>query len=168
MVNPLFNLNLLANCLKNVGRNYLHTALDTCGHTTTPEGLKALEEADLVLYDVKGLNSIEHARNTGVSNEIILNNLKRLNEIAKPIIIRIPLIPGHNDSFNSLDGMAKLLSGLKSVERVDLLAYHKFGTIKYAQLGRNYALNIDSPNPKRMNDIMALFQKCGLRVQLGG
>ncbi len=62
------------------------------------EGYKVLEEADLLLYDLKGMDSSEHMSNTGVSNEIILENLKRLAGMNKAIIIRVPIVPGYNDS----------------------------------------------------------------------
>lgn len=160
---PLFTQALLRKCRD----NYIHTAIDTCGYTLTGKGLTVLEEADLLLYDLKGMEPGEHLRNTAVSNEPILENLKRLDAMGKPIIIRIPIIPGYNTSAQNSNA-AEFLSGLKSVARVDLLAYHKYGEVKYGQLGRSYKLNIQPPSQEQMDDIKHTFEQYGLKVQLGG
>jgi pyruvate formate lyase activating enzyme len=161
---PLFTYALLRKCQE----NYIHTAVDTCGYTPTSEGFKILEEADLLLFDLKGLGPKEHLRNTGVSNELILTNLKRLDAMEKAIIIRIPIVPGYSDSAQNIKSTAEFLSRLKSVERVDLLPYHEYGEVKYAQLGREYKLHIQPPTEEQLNSIKATFERCGLNVQLGG
>jgi len=161
---PLFTYALLRKCRE----NYIHTAVDTCGYTLTSEGLKILEEADLLLFDLKGLDPKEHLRNTGVSNEPILTNLKRLDAMGKAIIIRVPIVPGYTDSAQNIKSTAEFLSGLKSVERVDLLAYHEYGGVKYGQLGREYKLHIQPPTEEQLNAIKATFERYGLNVQLGG
>jgi pyruvate formate lyase activating enzyme len=120
---PFFTCALLKKCRK----SGIHTAVDTCGYIMNNEGYKVLEEADLLLYDLKGMDSLEHLRNTGVSNGGILNNLERLSGMNKPIIIRAPIVPGYNDSALGIKSMAEFLSKLKSVERVDLLPYHPLG-----------------------------------------
>jgi pyruvate formate lyase activating enzyme len=160
-----FTLQFLRKC-KN---NYIHTALDTCGYTTNSEGVKALEEADLLLFDIKGMDPEEHLRNTGVSNNRIHENLKRRNAIGKPVIIRVPLIPGYTDSDRNLKTAAQFLSGLKCVERVDLLAFHEYGKLKYGQLGREYGLrHVQSISQERLEKIKTLFDRYGLKTQLGG
>ena len=63
---------------------------------------------------------------------------------------------------------AEFLSRLKSVERVDLLAYHEYGAVKYEQLGREYKPHIQPPTEEQLNDIKATFERHGLNVQLGG
>ena len=57
---------------------------------------------------------------------------------------------------------------MKSVERVDLLAYHEYGRVKYGQLGKEYTLSVQPPSEERVNDIKATFERYGLNVQLGG
>jgi pyruvate formate lyase activating enzyme len=132
------------------------------------EGHKVLEEADLLLYDLKGMDPLEHMSNTGVSNERILINLKGLADRNKPIIIRAPIVPGYNDSPQGLRKMADFLSKLKSVERVDLLPYHKFGTVKYGQLGRIYKLNVHPPGKEYIDSLKSTFEHYGLKTQVGG
>lgn len=147
---------------------YIHTAVDTCGFITSEAGFKALEEADLLLYDLKGMDPEEHLKNTGVSNVPILENLKRLNAMGKPIIVRVPIIPGYTDSMEHLTGVAELLATLKSVERVDLLPVHEFGKIKYEQLGKDYELHVQSIPVERQAEIKEFFLGYGLNAQIGG
>jgi pyruvate formate lyase activating enzyme len=161
---PLFTYALLRKCRE----NYIHTAVDTCGYTPTSEGFKILEEADLLLFDLKGTDPKEHLRNTGVSNEPILTNLKRLDAMGKAIIIRVPIVPGYTDSAQNIKSTAEFLSRLKSVERVDLLPYHEYGGVKYEQLGRECKLHIQPPTEEQINAIKATFERYGLNVQLGG
>ncbi len=161
---PLFTLQLLRKCKE----NDIHVALDTCGYTATREGFRALEEADLLLFDVKGMDPEEHLKNTGVSNKPILENLKKLNAMGKPIIIRLPLITGYTDSTRKIEETAKFLSKLKSVERVDLLAVHEYGKMKYVQLGKEYSLNVQPMSQECLDDIKAILEGYGLNTQLGG
>jgi len=162
---PHFVRELLRRCKK----HYIGTAIDTCGYTLTDEGFKVLEEADLLLYDLKGMDPRQHLRNTGVSNARILENLRRLDEMGKSIIVRVPIVPGYTDSLEDKKRMAEFLHELKSVERVDLLPYHRYGTIKYDQLGRKYGLSsVESPPQQHIDAIQDLFELHRLRVQIGG
>ena len=164
-IQPAFTYALLRKC-KDSG---IHVAMDTCGYIATEEGLKILKEADLLLYDLKGIDPKQHLINTGVSNEIILKNLESLNAMKKPIIIRVPLIPGHVDSKQNIKAIAEFVSKLKSVERVDLLAYHNYGAVKYEQLGKAYRLNgLKTQSQEQLDDIKYTFERYGLTVQLGG
>ena len=161
---PFFTYALLKKCQA----SGIHTAVDTSGYVMDHEGHKVLEEADLLLYDLKGMDPLEHVSHTGVSNERILNNLKKLAVMNKPIIIRAPIVPGYNDSQQGIRRMAEFLSKLKSVERVDLLPYHKYGTVKYGQLGRVYKLNVQPPDMEYMIRLKSTFEHYGLKTQVGG
>jgi pyruvate formate lyase activating enzyme len=161
---PFFTYALLKKCQT----SGIHTAVDTSGYVMDQEGYEVLEEADLLLYDLKGMDPLEHMSNTGVSNERILNNLKRLAAMNKPMIIRVPIVPGYNDSQPGIQRMAEFLSELKSVERVDLLPYHKYGTVKYGQLGRIYKLNVQPPDMEYMSRLKSTFEHHGLKTQVGG
>jgi pyruvate formate lyase activating enzyme len=148
--------------------HYLHVALDTCGYTNSEDGLKALEEADLLLFDIKGLDPSRHFVDTAVYNDVIIENLKHRNSIGKPVIVRFPIIPGHTDSVENVEAVGELLSGLRCVQRVDLMAYHQYGTVKYGQLGKEYRLEAERPTDERMNEIKGRLESYGLSVQLGG
>lgn len=136
---PIFVLELIRHC-RELG---IHTALDTCGYTISKQGVCVLEEADLLLYDLKNMDPDEHERNTGVRNDIILENLRRMVELKKDIIIRIPLVPGYTDTMKNIKAIGNYLVSLGEggIREVDLLPYHQGGVIKYEMLCRNYPLD---------------------------
>lgn len=146
----------------------IHVAVDTCGYTTSSKALEVLKAADLLLFDIKGIAPMRHKKNTGKSNEVILQNLHLLSEMRKPMIIRVPVIPGYNDSDEELNGIADLLSTLKSVERVDILPEHEFGRIKYEQLDLEYRLKPCPVSAERQDAIRVMFEAKGFHTQIGG
>ncbi|MBN1321398.1 MAG: glycyl-radical enzyme activating protein [Thermoleophilia bacterium] len=165
---PTLQASFVRAFLKKCREHYIHAALDTCGYTTSEEGVLALQEADLLLFDIKGLDSAQHFVDTAVYNDVILENLRRASDMGKPVIIRFPIIPGHTDSEENIGAVGAFLSNLRSVQRVDLMAYHQYGTVKYGQLGKEYRLQAESPGDERMAEIKERLEGFGLRVQLGG
>jgi pyruvate formate lyase activating enzyme len=161
---PQFLLALLKKCRE----NQIHTAIDTCGYVSDPLGIECLKTADLLLFDIKGFNSGAHEQNTGVPNDIILENLHMLSDERKPMIIRLPLIPNHNDSEENLTKTAELLASLKSIERVDIIPLHQFGKVKYDQIGMDYCLCSEEIPDVRQDELRAFFEKYGLKTQIGG
>ena len=160
-----FALALIRKCKE----NQIHTAVDSCGYAKKDSEFQVLEEADLILFDLKGMDRSAHIRNTGCSNEIILKNIKKLNDMGKPIIVRVPVIPGLTDSEDNLANTVEMLSRLRNVERVDLMAFHHYGGVKYTQLEMPYKVaSIQSPDKERMEEAVLIFKNRGLAVQLGG
>ena len=163
---PKFLLPLL-NTLK---ENDFHTVLDTCGYV--PWGLlkSITPEVDLFLYDLKHMDSDIHKKMTGKENDLVLSNLEKLDrESASAIRIRVPLIPGINDSERNLTEMAEFLGGLNRIEAVDLLPYHRIGIPKYQALGRDYKLNqIRQYEVGRLIEIQQFLLGLGLKVVLEG
>ena len=146
----------------------ISVAIDTCGYTVSDEGFAVLMEADLLLYDIKGIHSKRHLENTGVDNERILENLCRLDEAGKRFIVRIPVIPGCNADRESLEEMASFLAERKHLVRVDLIFYHEYGKVKYEQLGRLYPMTAEPFSKDECNAIGRVFSEKGLPVQFGG
>jgi pyruvate formate lyase activating enzyme len=102
---------------------------------------------DLFLYDLKHMDPDRHQALTGASNESILDNLRRLNQTGKPIWIRIPLIPGQNDEETNFHNLGRFIAPLESVERVEILRYHRLAETKYERMGNNYPLKqLQSPS----------------------
>lgn len=159
-----FTLALIRKCKE----NFIHVAVDTCGYTINDTAFQVLSEADLLLYDLKGMDPEKHTRDTGVSNELILDNLKKLDSLNIPVIIRMPLIPGHNDSDDDIKQAAEFLSTLKNLDRVDLMNYHTFGVIKYAQIGKPYELDLLPLSAERLDEICAVFAQHSIKTQIGG
>ena len=92
---PLSQPEFLRAFIKKCKDNYLHVAIDTCGYTTDDDARRIMEKADLLLFDLKCMDTNKHLEFTKAPNGIILDNLRRLDAIGKPIIIRIPIIPNN-------------------------------------------------------------------------
>jgi len=116
----------------------IHVAIETSGYTSCATFRSVVEKVDLVLMDIKHVDSHVHRQLTGVDNELILQNLKYLCSIDKRFIIRIPLIPGLTDTKDNMEKTSELLQGAKGLERVELLPYHKTAGAKYGMLGKEY------------------------------
>ncbi|MCX7040453.1 MAG: glycyl-radical enzyme activating protein, partial [Spirochaetes bacterium] len=102
---------------------------------------------------------------TGVSNEIIRENLRRIDERGVPIEVRIPVIPGINDDRANIEATAQVLQGLKNVVRVTLLPYHGLGESKYPRVGRSYKLEgLEPPTRERMAEVADWIGAFGLEV----
>jgi pyruvate formate lyase activating enzyme len=161
LAQPRFLLELLSEC-----RNYnLHTAVDTCGFASwkTLDGIRPF--VDLFLFDLKLMDEARHRQWTGMSNNRILSNLRRLSELGHQVIIRIPIIPGINDDEENLGQTAKFLTSLPNVPPVELLSYHNIAEGKYAGLGMEYPLpEINPPTPERRALITSFLLENGLQT----
>ncbi len=165
---PLLQHNFLKALLQACVSKSIHTALDTSGYASW-EALDDLREyVGLFLYDLKLMDDAQHRHYTGVPNRLILKNLQRLSEHRQRIIVRIPIIPGINDPEGNLSQTGKFLSTLSSLERVDLLPYHKIGLSKYESLQREYRLNeVQPPSEDRMAELAEYLRGYGLNIKIG-
>jgi len=147
----------------------IHTAIETSAFLGWPQLCKILLNVDLALIDIKHIEDKEHRRLTGVSNRQILHNLKRIGQLGVPVRIRLPLIPGVNDTTQVLLRTAEFVRGLSNVQGVDLLPYHRLGQIKWEQLNRPYILKEIRPHSgKELEEKVRIFQRLGLKARIGG
>jgi len=155
--------------LKECKKTFIHTALETCMYVKWEYLERILEHVDLLYFDIKHIDPRIHKEITGVSNELILENARKASEML-PIIIRIPLIPGLNDSEENLLKTGNFAAELgENLLRIELLPYHTFGTGNYEQLGRDYKLkDIEPPTEEYMNELKKIIESCGVKVQIGG
>lgn len=137
MMQADFLCEMLPRC-KNAG---LHVTLDTCGAVSPERYQRVVEWLDLVLFDLKIMDSAKHQQATGVGNELILNNARFLASRGVPMWIRTPIIPGYTDDHANIQAIARFICDeLPTVERWDLLAYTNLGKPKYHRLDLPYAL----------------------------
>lgn len=165
LAQPMFLLELLAECKK---REY-HTALDTSGYGSA-EAIKAISGVtDLFLYDLKLMDDEKHIAYTGVSNKLILENLKTISQLGNRIFIRVPLIPGINDDESNIIAIAEVVQGTPGIEQVNILPYHNIAADKYKRLGRQSGLfDIPVPSNEYVESVANKFLKYGLKVKIGG
>jgi pyruvate formate lyase activating enzyme len=167
LAQPEFSIQILSQC-KSSG---IHTAIETCGHAPweTVEGV--LKVVDLVLYDLKHMDPIEHRKITGVSNALVLENLKRIyHESHVALAIRIPVIPGFNDTPENMEATASfIVKDLDASVPVHLLPYHRLGDSKREQMEISQpSLRIVSPSDEGMEKLRGYFESRGLKAVIGG
>ena len=149
---PMMQFAFLRELLTAAKAEKISTALDTCGFAPWEEYREILGLIDLFLYDFKAADSIRHRELTGVENELILENLCRLNEAGAVIFLRCPLVPGVNDSPEHLAAIAGWAERLSGVEEVTLEPYHPLGMEKAERLGRCGTLKCRNfPPPESVN-----------------
>jgi pyruvate formate lyase activating enzyme len=163
LAQPRF-LNAFSSACKKKG---IHVALDTNGYAKTEIVTKAGRNVDLFLYDLKMMDDKKHKLHTGVSNELILKNLKRLDSLGKKIIVRFPLIPGVNSDEENVHSMIDFLSKLRNVKEIDILPYHKLGIGKAKRLGKK-AKSFEKPSDEMVENIAKEFKSSGFKVKIGG
>jgi pyruvate formate lyase activating enzyme len=166
LAQPDFCLDILKLC-RQAG---IHTAVETSGFATWESVRSVLQYADLVLYDIKHLDPAQHQKYTGVSNQLILANLIKIQrEIRIPIWARIPVIPGYNDSVENILSVSKfILDNLDPSVKVHLLPYHRLGESKYERLGRKYQVATHPPEEGDINKLKEIIEDCGLTAISGG
>lgn len=166
---PLTQAAFVTEVLRLLRAEGVHTALDTCGFGRWPDLRGAAEHASLVLYDLKLMDPARHRAATGVSNELILDNLRALAGVHPSIWIRIPVIPGVNDDDGNMEAAADFVHSVPGIRRVDLLPYHATGESKFARLGMDYTLRgTTPPPPARLDALASLFRRRGLVTNIGG
>lgn len=160
-----FTLELLLECKK----RDINTAVDTSGYGNTDALEKIAGFADLFLYDIKLMDNEKHIQYTGVSNNLILHNLKMLSESGKKIWIRIPVIPGINDNAANIEATSKLIKSTVGIQQVNLLPYHNTAMDKYRRLNKKYDLqDVKQPQKEYMDIILDLYRKQGINAYVGG
>jgi pyruvate formate lyase activating enzyme len=146
----------------------LHTAIETSGYCQWDEFENVLEYVDLVLYDLKHVDDDIHKEYIGVSNAVILSNLKKIADSEKDMIVRIPIIPTVNDDEASISQYIDLLKNHKT-NAVHLLPFHQLGESKYALAGVDYAFSdVKPPSDGRMAKILKKILDENINAKIGG
>ena len=143
--------------------------MDTSGYTSWSNIERVVDFVDLFLYDLKLIDDVKHKKYIGVSNKIILENLRKLSSLNKKIHIRIPVIEGINSGEEDIEEYLLFLDSLGKIDRVNLIPYHNMGKEKYERLGLKYRLeDLKAPSDKRMETIKDKFQNRNIDVKIGG
>ena len=163
---PLLQPDFCASFLSRCQKEKLHTALDTCGAVPFSAFEAVLPNVNLVLYDLKHIDSDAHRRLTGLGNEMILQNLQRLGRLSVPIEVRIPCLPTINDG-EILLRMADFLRDIPSLRRVRLLPYHALARSKYEAIGiSEHMPHIEPPDDETMRELQNIVSSRGINAVL--
>lgn len=142
LLQPYFLISLFKK-LKSVG---IHTAIDTSGMVEITEPIKELLSlTDLVLLDIKHINSEKSKDLIGFSNKKEIEFAKYLSDNNIPVWIRQVIIPGITDNEQDLLELKNFILSLKNVKNIELLPYHNLGKHKWENLGFEYALKDTKP-----------------------
>ncbi len=140
----------------------IHVAAETTGYAAPQQFRSFLDHVDLLLYDFKHYDRALHYANTGVYNDVILENLRQAVTAKIPVIARIPVIPEFNTGLSTARHMAQMLADW-GIREVHLLPFHQFGEKKYQQLGVPYEMEgVKQLHPEALGDYRKVFLDCGL------
>ena len=166
---PLAQPRFLEALLQACGNLGLHRAVDTSGFADEDTIRRVASLADLFLFDLKHMDPVAHRSITGVDNALILSNLRLLAESGADVNLRLPLIPGLNDSEENILATGMLAASLPGLREMDVLPYHSTAKSKYVKLGLPYpGENIPASRPEDVERAADILRSCGLRVRIGG
>ncbi len=161
---PLYQAAFLEGVLERLEN--LHVVLDTSGFAGSLVFSRLARRCDLLYFDLKLIDRAAHRRYTGVYNDAILRNLRSTADLAVPVVVRVPLVPGITDTDENLRAIAATARAVSTVQRVDLLPYNRAAGGKYQPLGMAFDPPFDDAQPVRAN--IDVFVEAGLAVTVGG
>lgn len=145
---PLLYSEFINECSKEIHKKGWTVLIETCGYVSQDKLESVVENVDIIYCDFKHYSPEEHMRLTGQSNDLIINNIKWLDQNYKgKLYLRYPYIPGCNDSPDAIEKFLDFASKLHTVNEVVFLPYHRLGLEKYQGLGRVYEMG-DMPSLK--------------------
>ncbi len=170
---PLAQPEFLAELFSLAKSKGVHTCLDTSAGVYSPEHHEAIDKAlkytDLVMLDIKHIDSAEHKKLTGMGNEHILAFAEHIRDLGIPVWIRHVVVPGITDQHDELFALGEYLSTLSNLKALDVLPYHDMAKPKYENLGMEYPLGDTPPLSKeeaiKAREIIMSGIKSGLKKQ---
>lgn len=144
----------------------IHTCLETSGCASSRVWGQILPVTDYVLFDLKHMDARCHRELTGKSNKLILDNARIVVESGVPVLFRMPLVPGLNDTPENIRATADFVTSLQgdSVQGIELMPYHRMGLGKYETLDKQYAMReAKPPAPDHVEAVRRKFEGLGLR-----
>lgn len=166
---PMMQPDFLISLLENSKKKGIHTAVDTSGYASFDILDRVRKNTDFFLYDIKIMDDKKHKKFTGVSNRIILENLKKLSKSGTQIAVRIPVVPGINDDEKNIREIAGYLLSLKNIRQINLLPMHRGGSEKYKRLGKETMPQaLKPPSEGKIERIQEILTDYGFLVKTGG
>lgn len=150
-------------------RASVNTCIETTGYADIGVLKRIIPLVDHVLMDIKHVDNEKHLAFTGRENDVILENAPRIAAMTPHFTVRVPVIPGFNDTEGEIRAIAAFARRLPRVAGLHLLPYHRLGQDKYAALGREYTLtDILPPSKEKMEHLLDVARESGLCCRIGG
>jgi pyruvate formate lyase activating enzyme len=146
----------------------IHTAIETSGFSRWSRLKTIILPVDLILYDVKAMDPKIHREKIGVSNRLILENLRKIRRLfsEKQIQVRVPCIPGISDTEDNIQKTSQFVSSL-GINQLALLPYNETASAKYHWLGRVYPHpDWKTQSPDTMERLKTMAASYGLEVEI--
>ena len=165
---PLLQIDFAEELLKQCYDSYIHTAIETCGNLPWKHFESVMPFLDWIFYDLKNPDTLLHKKKTGSGNELILSNAAKLSkEFSGRLIIRVPVIPGFNNSDEILEKYINFFRE-NNISEVNLLPLHHLGREKYKLLEREDTMDIDNiPTQNEMKQVSEAFINSGIKSYTG-
>lgn len=164
---PTYQFPFSLSLIKEAQKRGIHSAVETCGYQKREILYEILKEADMVFFDLKHMDPVQHKQITGMSNRLILENLSYMARQNIPLIIRIPIIPALNDSIENIIRTARFASQKIKDPIIELVPYHRFGEYKYTVMGKKYRLKkCNPPRGQHLNKILSVIQDQGVKARI--
>ena len=170
---PLMHPDYTLELLKELGRRGFHRTVDTSLYASQEVVAEVAKACELILADLKIMDPDKHRLYTGVSNDLILQNIRYLADNGHPFLIRIPLIEGINADEQNMDATGRFLASLQTTVTVHLLPYHDVGKDKHRRMmpptvynPKNYPMS--SPTDETLDRCCRQIEAYGLNVVIGG
>ncbi|MEK6264947.1 MAG: glycyl-radical enzyme activating protein [Clostridium sp.] len=139
--------------------------IETSGHFNFDDVKDILEKVNLIFIDIKHMDENKHKFYTGISNEKILANISRLNELKVPVVVRIPVIDGVNSDIENIRKTAQFVKANIDAPKIELLPYHSFGDSKYQALGlEKPSSQFETPSPEHLSELCKIVENEGVEV----
>ncbi len=165
---PLLQLDFSYAILEQCKQEGVHTAIETAANFQWERVAAILPVTDLVMMDIKLMDSQKHRECTGVPNEQILANALRLGEQPQPLIVRTPIIPGVNDTPEEVKAIAEFAAQLPNLLYYELLPFHPMARGKYHSLDLDYrAQDLKMPKREQMDELTAAAASVGISARHG-
>lgn len=170
---PLSQSDFVAEVLRECRELGIHTAMETSLHAPYESLEKVLPWLNVLYVDLKHMDKEFHKQWVGQDNTLILDNLRKLvqaNDLLE-IIVRLPLIPGANDSDANLSATAEFCRSLQKIKEIELLPYHRLGMETYRNLEMDYLLKeLVPPSQEQVSERVEFLnlQRIGVPIRVEG
>lgn len=162
---PTFQRDFLRSMVDTFYNMGIHQAIETCGYFNWEDVEDIFKKLDFVFVDIKIMDGKRHKELTGVDNEKILNNIKKLGKLNIDLVVRIPLIKDINDSLDNIKETAIFVIENIPNGKIEILPYHSLGNYKYDKLGLSKFNNkFDTPTKDKISNVKNIIKEYGIRI----
>lgn len=161
----LLHADFVAELARKCKENKIHTTVESAFFVPYKNVEKVVPHIDLFFADLKVPDAEKHRKMTGRDNKSIIENIARLSREHENIILRIPIIPGVNDSYGDMDGFAEIIGTFgKGIREIELLKYNNLAETKYLAADMNYIRFADSTQTNKEMSALCRYleHKCGI------